>query len=246
MIRRALPRNPAFTLVELLVVIAIIAILAALLLPALNSVRERADSTKCGANLREIGSALISYCGDHDDFLPGPLTQEQFPLFKEDEKDKGSLPQKLATYLSLRPKKEGTNPQDLTKGNVFVCPSYERQFRKEMEQKAVYVMNMRKVEQYEQAPWGDSAQSQQPLKKTALTTWTDDTTEGRDRPVSLPDTWAIRDADRLARPEEGVTPPPAEMLAPKPVHGDHRNALFYDFHVGKMDVSKTDQNPVSQ
>lgn len=234
-------RVRAFTLVELLVVIGIIAILAALLLPALNSVRERGDSSKCVSNLREVGAAIISYCGDHDDFLPGPLTQEQFPLFKEEDKDKGSLPQKLASYLSLRPQKEGTNPQELVRGNVFVCPSYDRQFRKELDTRAVYVMNMRKIDQYEQAPWGDVAQSQQPLKKTALTAWTDDSTEGRDRPVSLAETWAVRDADRAAKPEEGVSPPPAEMLAPKPFHTDHRNALFYDFHVARMDLTREEK-----
>jgi prepilin-type N-terminal cleavage/methylation domain-containing protein len=238
--RRSSLWNPAFTLIELLVVIAIIAILAALLLPALNSVRERADSTKCTANLREIGSAMISYCGDHDDLLPGPLTQEQMPLFKEDTK--GSLPQKLASYLNLKPQKEGMQPHELIRGNVFVCPSYERLHRKEIDSKAVYMMNMREVDQYEQSPWGDVSGNQPPLKRTALTAWTDNTSEGNDRPVSLSQTWAMRDADRAAKPEEGVSPPPAEMLVPKPVHGDHRNALFYDFHVGKMELTTEEKN----
>lgn len=59
-----------FTLIELLIIITILAILASILFPVFGKARERARSTKCSANLRQVGVALRMYTDDNDGFGP--------------------------------------------------------------------------------------------------------------------------------------------------------------------------------
>lgn len=69
-------RIQRFTIIELLVVAAIIAVLAAMLLPAMNRARDMAKSVKCKSNLRQIGLAVISYSGDYADWAPCATANE--------------------------------------------------------------------------------------------------------------------------------------------------------------------------
>ena len=70
-------RNRAFTLVELLVVIAIIAILAALLLPALAGSKKRAQRIECIADLKQLGTAFQIFAHDHDGKFPIQVSVEE-------------------------------------------------------------------------------------------------------------------------------------------------------------------------
>lgn len=61
-----------FTLIELLIVIAIIAVIAAMLLPALSNARKIAQRTKCTNNLKQLGKYSVFYMNDFDDYYAGP------------------------------------------------------------------------------------------------------------------------------------------------------------------------------
>ena len=98
----------SFTLIELLVVIAIIAILAAILLPALNSARERGKSASCVSNLKQIGVAAAMYEDNFDGYMvPHNLYDA--------EQDKG-----YSTYAYY------TNKMYLNSPMSYICPAKER------------------------------------------------------------------------------------------------------------------------
>lgn len=116
------PRCSAFTLVELLVVIGIIALLMSILLPTLGRVREQANRTKCAANLRQIGNALIMYAKEWNDYLPrtartGPVQVDDVVHWQANRNPDDST---LTRFLGGPPFPRG----------IFICPSDNTEARR--------------------------------------------------------------------------------------------------------------------
>ena len=236
----------AFTLIELLVVIAIIAVLAGILLPVLGVMRDQGDSVKCARNLGQIGIAMSNYCNENDGTLPGPLSEGQYPRWREgDPKTKGSLVRVLEKYLSSSEEKgkaAGAAPVE----TVMLCPSWIR-VQKATPDTPVYAMNFedRLDDLDSRVPWGDIDDGTLPVKRALLTSWriTDPKKKINNDAelMNLSQTWAMKDVDKEAYAGSKRQPSFLGEVPSKPVHKDHRNVLFYDFHVGKMKLDDTIQ-----
>ena len=218
-------RRKAFTLIELLVVIAIIGILAGLSLAVSGTVRKTMDRTKCLTNMRSIGGAISAHLADSGGVLPGPLWTWQSCWY--DEQDFGAIGTILSPYLGHPARSEKQ------KMDVLLCPAWQRGAPYRDDQS--WLMNTEvMVNGTALNPWGDadiafenegepSGDPSAPDEPKRMVQLAD---------ISLVRVWAIQDLDSKS-PVRKVP----RGIAVTPVHGDKRNALFFDFHAESIPLN---------
>jgi prepilin-type N-terminal cleavage/methylation domain-containing protein len=213
-------KHRGFTLIELLVVIAIIAILAAMLLPALSKAKQRAQAVACLSNLKQVGVSLQMYVDDNSQRLPGPVWTGAAASYSQSSKDEFIY--YLAGYLS-----DPTPSGNPVVSKTFVCPGYVRQAPEvtSLIGRKIFLLNsdadsspLNQVPPFGYPATGGNPPLQ-PLKITAFDNW-----------IPPSQLYAVTDVDQ-AIPSLNPSVSWWTDLPNKPVHGAVRNQLYFDWRV---------------
>ena len=211
----------AFTLVELLVCIVIISVLAGILIPTLGKVRLKADQSKGLANMRQIATGIVLYCGDNDQTLPGPLWVGQGATYNKN--DPKTLMSRIANYLGYPEAKDFGQIAD-----VAIPPPYKRLKSPSGICFATPISYIQEGggERFAN-PFGyqgnDGIVTAQPMKLSALAS-----------SGNLSKSWALQDIDQKMT---GYKDAGWYSSLPKdPLYGNARNAVFFDMHAGTIPV----------
>ncbi len=230
-------RRKAFTLIELLVVIAIIALLMAILMPALNKAKEQARGIVCRSKLGEIGVAANMYADDNEQKVPrgtniAAVRNERmwFMLF---------MP-----YLAVTKRAFGQRYDPFGDMNIYRCPSYP-----DKEQALCYVINNWEFDSNDDYV-GKSANEYKPAELSlyrhlSRTIYIADNEDGPwrkiiekmgDRGTGEAD---IQHVSHLPSSDEEVSAALGRRIARRR-HGNGYNALYFDWHTGHISTRGPD------
>ena len=200
-----------FTLVELLTVIAIIGVLAAIMIPVVGSVRERAKAANCATNLRQTGVAIQTYISDNKGYLPPVGHLGIAPYFNADTRN---FQYALLPYLSVA--KSGSWSTSSLAGMSYSptldCPGFKGTAGKSCFSIRETVTT---ADGEPLIPWGRIYQVGSQFLLTRKPT---------KHSLVPPNAEAI--IDRI--------PTPADAHVNQPNHSGFQNALYFDWHVGRV------------